>query len=354
MRIYKLIVIALALAALGAASAQARPLFGISSQTALAPGEFERMGKGKVGTLRSQLSWAASEPSRGQYAWTGFDSLVSEAARNKITVLPFIFSSPDWVARGLDGRNCGDCGLFAPRRKASLEAWERFVGAAVDRYGRGGEFWELHPNLPKRPITAWQIWNEQNSKSFYRPRPDVKAYAKLLDRAARAISSRDKRADVVLGGMAELAGSRKAVAGSKYLRRLYDRRGTRRDIDGIAPHPYGKSFNSVRKQVDGFRREAKRGGDGRVGLWITETGWGSASGGHPLNVGKAGQAKRLKQTLGFYKRKRGALNVKNVTWFSWRDSRERICDWCPKSGLFTKSLKAKPSWRAFTRLSGGR
>lgn len=357
MRLSRALTLALALIALGCATAQARPLFGLSSQTPLAPGEYERMGEGGVGTLRAQLSWADADPTRaeGEYTWFGFDAVVTDAARNRITVLPFLFSTPAWVARGIDNRRCGgDCALFAPRRGPALAAWHDFVGAAVDRYGRGGEFWSEHPNLPKRPITAWQIWNEQNSKSFYRPRPNPKAYAKLLDRAAAAIAARDRRADVVLGGMAELAGSRKAIAGSKFLGKLYDRRGARRDFDGIAPHPYGKSFRSVKAQVDGFRRQARRAGDGRVGLWITETGWSSAGGGHPLEVGKRGQAKRLKQTLGFYKRKRGALNVKNVTWFSWRDSGVPICDWCPRSGLFTKSLRPKPSWRAFTRLTGGR
>jgi hypothetical protein len=256
------------------------------------------------------------------------------------------------VARDVDGRKCGsDCGLFAPRRAPALAAWQEFVGAAVDRYGRGGEFWSEHPNLPERPITAWQIWNEQNSKSFYRPGPNPKGYAKLLDSAAKAIGSRDRRADVVLGGMAELAGSRRAVAGSKFLGQIYDRRGAQRDFDGIAPHPYGRDFASVLDQVEGFRDVARRAGDGRVGLWITETGWGSASGGNPLEVGRAGQAERLKQTLGYFKRKRGALNVKNVTWFSWRDSGEPICDWCPSSGLFTKNGQPKPAWRAFTRLA---
>ena len=40
-------------------------------------------------------------------------------------------------------------------------------------------------------ITAWQIWNEQNSTSFYLPRPNVgKAYAKLLQAANAADQER--------------------------------------------------------------------------------------------------------------------------------------------------------------------
>ena len=42
------------------------------------------------------------------------------------------------------------------------------------------------------------------------------------------------------------------------------------------------------------RPEIQRAHDRRVGLWVTETGWGSSNGSNPLEVGGSGQAKRLK------------------------------------------------------------
>lgn len=330
-----------------------RGFYGVSSQTPLKARDFDRMGSGRVGSLRSILSWAGANPNgNGDYVWWGFDSIVAEAARNKIRVLPFVYGTPTWVAKRLDNRNCGSgCALYAPRSKAARRAWADFIGAAVERYGPGGTFWQEHPNLPKRPIRAWQIWNEQNSKSFFRPRPSTKVYAKMLAAAERAIHSRDRKADVVLGGMAELSGSRKAMPGPKYLRKLYRRKGIKKDFDGLAVHPYGAKVSSVKRQVRTFRKVAKRAGDRRVQLWITEIGWGSASGGNPLNVGKKGQAKRLRSAFRYFARNRKKLNVKNVTWFSWRDSSQRVCAWCPKSGLFTKGMKPKPSWRAFKRVA---
>ena len=76
----------------------------------------------------------------------------------------------------------------------------------------------------------------------------MKGYAKLLDEAAAAIRSRDRGADVVLGGMAELAGSRKATTASLHTSRgLYRRRGARKpDFDGVAVHPYGAKVASVK------------------------------------------------------------------------------------------------------------
>jgi hypothetical protein len=340
--------------AVGAQAKAPRTFYGIVPQTHVERSEFKLMGDGGTGTVRAMLSWASVDPSADadDYNWHTFDAIVGDAARNRITVLPFLFGTPNWVARGLDGNRCGgDCVIYAPRGAAALTAWREFVAAAVERYGRGGEFWAENPDLPTHPITAWQIWNEQNSKSFYRPRPTAKGYAKLLDTAAAAINARDARADIVLGGMAELAGSRKATAGSKYLRKLYRRKGAKKDFDGVAAHPYGAKLNNLRQQVDGYRAEMKRARDGRASLWITEIGWGSAAGGNPLNVGKKGQAKRLQQTFRYFVRARNKLNLKLVAWFSWRDSATSICDWCASSGLYTKGLRPKPAWRAFTKLT---
>jgi polysaccharide biosynthesis protein PslG len=355
--------IAVTLVALTAAIALAQPasaaaprsFVGVAPQTTLGPDDYARMQEGKVGTLRVLLNWPSVDPSQasGDYTWGGFDGIVAEAARHKIRVLPFLYGSPTWVAQ-LDNRKCGrDCGAFAPRHKQALRAWQTFVGDAVARYGRGGEFWAEHPDVPRRQIRAWQIWNEQNSKSFYRPKPSPRRYAKLLRRARKAIRSEDGGADVVLGGMAELSGSRKAITGSTYLRRLYRRDGVKRDFDGVAPHPYGARMKAIREQITLFRKEMKRARDRSGDLWVTEIGWGSAKGGHPLNRGKQGQATRVKQAYRYFLSKRKRFNVKSVVWFSWMDSPTSICDWCATSGLFKSGLRPKPAWRAYTKLSGG-
>jgi hypothetical protein len=338
-----------------AATAQAAPktFFGVVPQTPLGASDFEKMGQGHVGTLRVPLLWAGVEPTQGGgYNFGGFDPTVEEAARNGITVLPFVYATPGWVARDLDGQNCSDnCATFGPRSAAARDAWGKFLVAAVDRYGPNGTFWADHPSVPKKPIRAWQIWNEQNSKVFWAPKQNPKAYAKLLDASADAINSRDRGADIVLGGMAGLAGSRKATPGPKYLRKLYRRRGVEKDFDGVAVHPYGAKVKAVIEEIDNFRNEITRAHDGRASLWITEMGWSSAKKGNPLNVGKKGQAKRLKQAYKYFLRERKRLNVKTVDWFSWTDSQESICDWCQNAGLLTHSLQEKPAFSAFTRLA---
>jgi polysaccharide biosynthesis protein PslG len=352
----KRLVVILVLAALAlpaTAAAKPHPFYGVSSQTALGPGDYKKMSKAHIGTLRAVLLWSGVNPTQnGAYAWSGFDTVVADAARQRIRVLPFIFGTPSWVARNLDNRKCGACDAYAPRHRAALAAWKQFVGAAVDRYGRGGDFWAEHPELPRMSIRAWQIWNEQNSKTFYRPKPTTKGYAKLLHAASSAIQAHDRKADVVLGGMAELAGSRKAVKGHEYLHDLYNRHGIKRDFDGIAVHPYGAKASAVETQAQLFVDEARDAHDGKVGLWVTETGWGSSNGSNPLEVGRRGQADRLRDAYRWFTRERHRMHIKTVVWFSWRDSAQSICAWCASSGLLKKSGRPKPAYRMMKRVAG--
>jgi hypothetical protein len=351
---------ALAIALLATASpapAATKPFYGVVPQTPLKPADYERMAKGKVGTIRIPFAWPSIDPARpaGDFNFAGIDEVVANAARNRIDVLPFLSGSPDWVAKGLDRRHCGgDCVRYAPSGKAALAAWREFVGATVARYGRKGSFWSEHPRVPRRPIEVWQIWNEQNSRSFFAPKAKPRAYAKLLRAASRAIKGRDRRAKIVLGGMPQLAGSRKATPGTRYLRGLYRIKGIAKRFDGVAVHPYGAKVGAVIDQVEAFREQIVDAHDGGASLWVTETGWSSARGANPLNVGARGQSSRLRGAFRYFRANRGRLNLESVDWFSWMDSPASICDWCAKSGLLRTGRRAKPAWRAFTGFTGGR
>ena len=349
----------------GAVAAPPRSFYGVSPQLVPTTAELARMAQGRIGTLRIQLSWAAVEPeppdSLGpRYDFTRLDALIADAARNGIQVLPFFFSTPPWVATELDGRTCAeDCYFYAPESPEALDVWARFVGDVVGRYGRGGSFWAENPDLPEHPIVTWQIWNEQNSPTFYRPQPDVIAYADLLSRATAAIRARDPAATILLGGMfgTPFAGTYPAVSAWGFLRRLYRVPGAAESFDGVAPHPYAGAMDGVREQMRRFRVEMKRAGDAATGLWVTEIGWSSGGSPNPLNRGPRGQAKRLSQSFAYFRRNRRRLRLRNVTWYSWRDNSTGsagACGWCPRSGLFAEhGMRAKPAWEAYVGFTGG-
>ncbi|MGH2986859.1 MAG: hypothetical protein ACRDLO_09255, partial [Solirubrobacterales bacterium] len=183
------------------------------------------------------------------------------------------------------------------------------------------------------------------------------AFAKLLDASSRGIKSVDRGAEIVLGGMfgTPLGGRKPGISAWRFLEELYDVKGSKRDFDGVAPHPYAAKLKKVKAQVNLLRDEMRAGGDRNAELWITEIGWGSGGPKNPLNRGSAGQASRLRQAFKFFKRKRRSWNVSTVVWYSWQDNLDdpNLCVWCPQSGLLTENGEEKPSYRAYVKLSGG-
>ena len=332
--------------------------FGVAPQSPLTPAELGRLAQGRVGTVRAYINWAAIDPTPADDdAWGQIDALVGAAAQNGVTVFPFVFGTPTWVVNGLDGRSCPPetCLLFAPRSPAALAEWQRFLREAVQRYGPNGEFFAENPALPVVPITDWQLWNEQNSFSFYEPKVDVNSYANLLTAGSQAIRAVDPNAKIILGGM---FGTPEGVEEPKvfawnYLRRLYRVPGIAAQFDGVAVHPYAARLTKVIQQVKLMRKEIIRAQD-PAEMWITEIGWSSGKGDNPLELGKRGQASRLRESMRYFIGHKDALNIRNVTWFAWRDLTTPICQWCANAGLFgAGSLTPKPAWRALMTFTGG-
>ncbi len=303
-----------------------------------------------IDSTRRWFSWGEVEQERGQYNWASNDVAVAVAAAGGVRVLPFLFGEPEWAARS-DGHECGDdCLTYAPSSTATREAYADFVGAAVDRYGPDGEFWDLHPELDYLPIESWQIWNEQNSPSFFRPQVDPESYAALLEVAAAKIRAADPDAEIVLGGVFSARDTEEGVLGSAhYLSELYEVPEVADSFDAIALHPYAGRVPQVFAQVDAARQAAEQAGDGGVGLWVTELGW--ASDGKPSeNLVKTpeGQAMALERSFGTLIDRREQYRLRGIYWYSWRDTEpgEAVCAWCAFSGLIGRDGQSKPGYEA--------
>jgi hypothetical protein len=335
--------------------------FGVVYQGAITPEDIERMGAGKVGTLRLVLPWGVDpSPKDGDTDLSSIDPVVIAAAESGIQVLPTIFGTPDWVAAGIDGVECGSeepigCGTYAPRSAEALREWKDFVGEMVDRYGPDGELWATHPDVPEIPVRTWQIWNEQNSSTFYQPKPDPEGYSRLLSSAAEAIRDRDAGAQILLGGMFQTSGNGDLMLADQFLRQLYEIDGASDDFDAVAAHPYAANLTKIETQVELLHDEIGR-ADDDAALWLTEIGASSADGDNPLELGEQGQADLLRGAFDYFLSKREEWKIAGLIWYSWRDTPDDagVCDWCANSGLFPlESLSPKPSWGAFTSFTGG-
>jgi hypothetical protein len=330
-----------------------RSFFGVVPQGGLFAEDLERMGRGKVGTIRLHLPWAVLDPTEADdYAFESIDGVILEAAKNGIEVVPFMFGTPAWAAERDGHTDClPDCATYAPRSPEALEPWNEFLEALVERYGPGGEIWKANPDVDPVPVHAWQIWNEQNSATFYKPRPDAQGYADLLASSEEAIHSVDPEAEIILGGM--FGTPPDGTDAWDYLAELYET-GAEQSFDAIAVHPYGGQVDKLELQVELMREQVNAAGD-EAATWITEIGWASSGPPNPYNKGPQGQAEQLEAAYGLLMEKRLEWEIENVSWYSWRDVADSPCEWCGGSGLFPEDSleRPKPSWESYVALTGG-
>jgi hypothetical protein len=337
------------------ASAQAAPrgFFGIVPQTPLGAKDLARMSAGGVETIRLPVSWAAAQRSpRSDYDWTSLDFTVAEAAKHRIEILPVLGSSPGWAT--------GNWRRMPVDNARQRRGWAEFVRAAVERYGRGGEFWAEHgpgskDPVPPMPIRAWQIWNEENFFYFVKPVSPGR-FARLLAATRPAVKGADPRAEIVLGGLfgSPRQNLPRAMDAADFLRVLYRSPGVKANFDAVALHPYAADVTDLRRQVEEVRATMVRHGDRRSSLYITEMGWGSDFNPQTVafEVGLRGQARELRSAYGYLLANRARLRLRQVDWFTWKDV-PGSCNFCDSSGLFRggKAFKPKPAWRAFVRIA---
>jgi hypothetical protein len=335
--------------------------YGIAPQAGLTPEDVSYMKAGGIESIRWPLTWSSVQPTRnGPYEWGGFDEAVEIAARGGLQILPVLSSVPRWVAPRETTMP-----IDSARQRT---AWAAFLRAAVKRYGPGGEFWAEHategvhyePAIPHPvPIRSWQIWNEANFFYFSYPVSPTR-YAKLLTLSSRTIKAQQPSAKVILAGLfgRPNAHGTRGMPAATFLDRLYRVPGIKSRFDGIALHPYAANAGILREIVEEFHDATVKNYD-RVPMYITEMGWGSQDDYQivAFEQGIAGQVRELRAAYGYLTRNWRRLDLRSVYWFSWKDLRGTECSFCDSVGLFRergKRLSAKPAWRAFVGVTGGR
>jgi len=292
-----------------------------------------------VSSWRVEFSWDLLEPEPGRHDWSAADRKVLAAARTGIDVLGLAVRAPAWAN--------GDLDPFVPPRDPAT--YGAFLTALVARYGPAGSLWAQHPGVPRRPVRAWEIWNEPNLPIYFRAQPFVRPYARLLRAASAAVRRADPRATVVLAGMANFSWR-------DLDRLLRAERGL--DFDAAAVHPFTGRPSGMIEIVRRNRATLARRGHGRTPVWLTELTWSSAKGRkQPLTKGwettEAGQAERLTQAFGLLARERRRLRIGRVLWYTWATTDAGSQNSFDYSGLRTTrggtTLRDKPALAAFRR-----
>jgi polysaccharide biosynthesis protein PslG len=298
-------------------------------------------------TVRWSMFWARIERSPGQFDWSTQDKVVGDLAAKGIKVLPILSGTPSWLA---------DSPSKPPLdSKKERDAWKEYLREAVKRYGPQGAYWggpyqADHPGKSARPITIWQVWNEPNLVSHWKPHPSPSGYAHLLELSHKAIEDASPRAKVMFAGM---PGYSIQINAWDFLRSVYHQHGARNAFDIAALHPYSHNPRQMLHSVKHMRKVMHKQGDGHKPLWITEIGWGSLPKNatpYHLTKGRKGQARILKRSFHALQKKRHRWHIGRVLWFNFRDPRGgsgQGCAFCSSAGLLENDFTPKPSWSAF-------
>lgn len=339
-----------AIVALGAPAARAAPApdsVGVYSEEHERSSGLDTLGVGQaqvaagVGLIRQPFLWSRIETAPGVLDYSVYDDVVASAATAGLAVLPVLMDPPPWRSSGPPVAPGDD--MYPP---ASADAFAVLAGALVRRYGPGGSFWAMHPELPVVPIHSWQVWNEPNTAQFWATGPDPAAYTRLLRASAAAIRAADPTAEVVTAGLPETPGE---MPVSTFLDGMYDA-GARGSFDTLAIHPYARDPEGALDVLRAARGDLDRHGATQVPIWATEFGWASAGPASLVTTTEAAQATRIRDTIVLMQRARSALRLRGFVVFRWRDpalNPGQRDSWPLNTGLLRVDGSPKPALQMF-------
>lgn len=304
--------------------------------------QFKLMRAAGVQTARTVFSWAQAQPANDQPpSFARTDPLVARAARNDVELLPIVIYAPAWA------RQDPDRDASPPARS---EDYVAYLQALVARYGPAGSFWAERPDVPKRPLRVWQVWNEPQLPYQWAASDWQQGYGHLLKASHAALKQADPGCTVVLAGATNFAWD--ALDG------LYSKGDVKGLFDVAALHPYTGSAGRVLTAVKLFKAVLRKHGDAARPVWITELAWPASRGRVEPPKGLAalpttdrGMALRLTRAYRLLSKTRA---VRRVYWYTWASAYRRSDGIFGFTGLQHfdgTQFKATQALRAYRRLA---
>jgi hypothetical protein len=301
------------------------------------------MARSGVESARVVFSWAAAQPQPGTAPdLSATDALVARMTRRGIRVLPIVISTPLWA------RQYPDKDASPPLNPNDYGAYLR---ALVGRYGPTGSFWSEHPELPRRPLREWQIWNEPHLEGFWASSgPWQDSYTDLLQAAHDAVKQADPGAKVVLASLADYS--------TRHLQKIYDA-GGRGLFDVMAMNLYTAKPRNEVTGVRNVRRVLRRNHNSKLPVWLTEIAWPAAKGRDTPRAKwqrawyqtDAGMANRVTQAYDALVKYRRSIGLGRVYWYTWSSGYKRgdLFDFGGLNSYNGTVFKARPALRAYQR-----
>lgn len=153
--------------------------------------ELEAAAGGEIARLT--IRWEEVQPeSSSAYDWSQFEPALDALADAGIAPLPILLGAPGWAR----DPGCGGSGAICPPALSHHDDFAGFAAAFAEEFGEDG-------------LAAIEVWNEPNLAAFWQTSagPDPERYADLFAGARAAIRDVDPELTVLIGGLANPAGS---------------------------------------------------------------------------------------------------------------------------------------------------
>jgi GH35 family endo-1,4-beta-xylanase len=310
------------------------------------------------------FAWRRIEPRDDDYTWDETDKVVALAKRHDLRLVPMLLYTPRWASTA----------SFAPldyhrAPPDDYEDYRDFVYAVVDRY-------QPHGASPLTSdgygITDWVIWNEPNIRpEGEAPAPgefwtgSLEEYVQLLRAGYEGAHAADPDCNILNGALADVfweAGELDLVTS---LERFYDPNGDGDTADGGRPffdtlnvHTYQSGDPDpswYTDRLEAILRLMTRFGDEDKPIWITETGYGTATA-LEENSPYVDEETQAKAVSLIYETCSAYPQVERVFWWSLRDyhSNTSATNRAMEAhyGLLHANFALKPAYLAYARLTG--
>jgi hypothetical protein len=255
--------------------------------------DFAAMRKAGIRWARIDLTWDTVEPGRGEFQWEMVDQIVHDAQANGVHLVAILGYCPPWASSGPSRHD-------PPRKR---KEWKAFVSTIVRRY-RGC-------------IDDWILWNEPNSRTFFRGSLEQFIHDVFIP-GARAAKAANPLCRIVGPDLAHLSGS----DWDGWLDRILEEAGAY--IDVVSHHCYKSKPADVFRELEGpstFRLRPtvheilKRRHMLEKPFWLTEVGWRSD---------RVGQDRQAGYIISLLKRVQRSPWIRKVFIYDLRDSRQQV------------------------------
>jgi hypothetical protein len=185
----------------------------------------EYLGPLGVKSARIQSGWAKTEKVAGQYDWAWMDEIMPDMVTQGVTPWVCLCYGNSIYEGG------GSLSVKSPLPQGeALDAWDRYVRAYVERYGKY--------------VHEWEIWNEPQHQDI-----SVEDYAAFVVRTAAAI--RDVQPDAQIIACASAGIGEKNIVG---LLKILQSENKLDFVDTVTYHPYATNPDSVYPGVEKMRK----------------------------------------------------------------------------------------------------